>query len=428
MSRKRLVADRRSQVVAAAAVAAASVALLAVAPASTASPDLAQGGSAPRVGDTAPDHHWLVHSSDGQPGLLAPPVSSGLAGAASAMTLESYRVVPGLRYRHWLETDARGTVQAYLLRANLAKPGLSLQYAGLSHVSDRGVLTELLARDDAVAGVNADFFDISDTGAPLGVGVDEGRVLHGQRSGWITSFTVTGEAEAAIGATPVVPRIVGRPGIRLTDFNSPYIPPDGIGLYTPRWGTAPGQSVTDGAGFRHVRQVVVRHGQVVSNTRRVSTDTAITGKLLIGRGDGAIALARRLPVGTQLAFRVSVDRAPRVAVSGSKVLVAGGQVVATADTELHPRTAVGIDTDTGRVLLVVVDGRSESSSGYTLRQLADLMVQLGAEEALNLDGGGSSTMAAKRPSGGVEVVNSPSDGQPRRVPEGLELVYTPPAG
>jgi exopolysaccharide biosynthesis protein len=125
---------------------------------------------------------------------------------------------------------------------------------------------------------------------------------------------------------------------------------------------------------------------------------------------------------------VSTAGAPRVTVSGRQVLVADGDVTVTDDTELHPRTAVGIDTDTGKVLLVVVDGRSESSTGYTLVQLARLMVRLGAEEALNLDGGGSSTMAVTPPGGALTVANTPSDGQQRPVPEGLGLVFTPPAG
>jgi len=102
--------------------------------------------------------------------------------------------------------------------------------------------------------------------------------------------------------------------------------------------------------------------------------------------------------------------------------------VTTDDGELHPRTAIGIDSDTGKILLVVVDGRSEFSSGYTLVELAELMVQLGAEEALNLDGGGSSTMAVTPPGGALTVANAPSDGHQRPVPEGLGLVWSPPAG
>ena len=60
-------------------------------------------------------------------------------------------------------------------------------------------------------------------------------------------------------------------------------------------------------------------------------------------------------------------------------------------------------------------------------ELARLMSELGADEALNLDGGGSSTMVARKTNGKVRVLNSPSDGQPRAVPNGLEVFYTPPA-
>ncbi len=74
-------------------------------------------------------------------------------------------------------------------------------------------------------------------------------------------------------------------------------------------------------------------------------------------------------------------------------------------TALQPRTAVGY-TETGELLLVVVDGRQQASSGMTLLELADLFIGLGAVEALNLDGGGSSTLVAAgtlvtRPEGGT---------------------------
>ncbi len=96
--------------------------------------------------------------------------------------------------------------------------------------------------------------------------------------------------------------------------------------------------------------------------------------------------------------------------------------------ELHPRTAIGIDRDLRLLHLVVVDGRSESSSGQTLLQLANLLRSLGDDAALNLDGGGSSTMVAKDPAGLLGVRNSPSDGAQRAVPNGLGFRYTPPPG
>ena len=58
-------------------------------------------------------------------------------------------------------------------------------------------------------------------------------------------------------------------------------------------------------------------------------------------------------------------------------------------------------------------------------ELANLMASLGADDALNLDGGGSSTMIAPDPTGVIGVRNSPSDGFERHVANGLEVLYTP---
>ena len=69
----------------------------------------------------------------------------------------------------------------------------------------------------------------------------------------------------------------------------------------------------------------------------------------------------------------------------------------------HPRTAAGWTKD-GRLLLLVVDGRSKASRGATLAETAQLLLDHGAEEALNLDGGGSTTLWVA----GVRV-NQPSD-------------------
>lgn len=82
-----------------------------------------------------------------------------------------------------------------------------------------------------------------------------------------------------------------------------------------------------------------------------------------------------------------------------------------------PRTAVGITKD-NRVLMVVVDGRQSHSIGCTLLELAMLMQELGAKDAVNFDGGGSSEMVIHN-----QIINSPSDGGERRV--GTSLVILP---
>jgi uncharacterized protein YigE (DUF2233 family) len=101
------------------------------------------------------------------------------------------------------------------------------------------------------------------------------------------------------------------------------------------------------------------------------------------------------------------------AVSGRPLLVVdGAPAPALVDfldaTVRAPRTAVGVSRDGWMVYLVVVDGRQRDSRGLSLSELADLLIELGAFDALNLDGGGSSEMYVRGAGG---VVNVPSRGR-----------------
>lgn len=103
----------------------------------------------------------------------------------------------------------------------------------------------------------------------------------------------------------------------------------------------------------------------------------------------------------------------QMAVSGRPTLVRAGQLdtpqidMAVAANARQPRTAVGVSRDGKKVWLVVVDGRQMLSKGMTMYELGRLLIDLGAHRALNLDGGGSSTMFLKSRGG---VVSSPSGG------------------
>ncbi len=104
----------------------------------------------------------------------------------------------------------------------------------------------------------------------------------------------------------------------------------------------------------------------------------------------------------------------REAVGGGPSLITDGEVRVTTDEEVffgtsipkvHPRTACGYTAE-GKLILLVVDGRQELSRGVNLEELAHIMHRLGCVEALNLDGGGSSTLVVNgqlinRPTGGV---------------------------
>jgi hypothetical protein len=92
------------------------------------------------------------------------------------------------------------------------------------------------------------------------------------------------------------------------------------------------------------------------------------------------------------------------------------------DLQRHPRTNVGVTRD-GRVLMVTVDGRQPGySTGVSLSDAGRLMVSLGAVDAFNLDGGGSTVMAARTPqTSGFGIVNRPSDGRERRLTQALAV-------
>lgn len=86
----------------------------------------------------------------------------------------------------------------------------------------------------------------------------------------------------------------------------------------------------------------------------------------------------------------------------------------------HPRTAVGLSADGRTLILAVVDGRATSRIGMTCDELSALMAEMGASRAMNMDGGGSSTMWLS----GTGVVNVPSDGSQRVVGNHLAVYAT----
>lgn len=109
--------------------------------------------------------------------------------------------------------------------------------------------------------------------------------------------------------------------------------------------------------------------------------------------------------------------AVREAVAGGPVLVSRGAINVTADQEVffgtsipsvHPRTAAGYSVG-GDLILLVVDGHQDGSRGVDLQELAILMRNLGCIEALNLDGGGSSTLVVNG-----QLVNRPAGGTVER--------------
>jgi exopolysaccharide biosynthesis protein len=107
------------------------------------------------------------------------------------------------------------------------------------------------------------------------------------------------------------------------------------------------------------------------------------------------------------------------AVGGYHRLIKNTIPVNQTDVSIHPRTAVGF-TSNQTVYFLVADGRNASySNGLTLTQVAEIMKALEVKEAINLDGGGSSTFVVN--TNQLLVRNKPSDGTPRKVANGWAI-------
>jgi exopolysaccharide biosynthesis protein len=151
--------------------------------------------------------------------------------------------------------------------------------------------------------------------------------------------------------------------------------------------------------------------------------------VLLGREQGADALRTlRLgdPVDLDYHLSASVPVSFRFAIGGYPIL-RDGRPLADLDTvATAPRTAAGVGQDGHRMYLVVVDGRSERSGGATNAELSLLLARLGADDAVSLDSGGSSTLTVREPGEQTATVrNSPSDGGERSVANGIGVFALP---
>lgn len=122
-------------------------------------------------------------------------------------------------------------------------------------------------------------------------------------------------------------------------------------------------------------------------------------------------------------------------VASGPLLVQNGKTNMTINTKSSraiaktARTAVAMDKTGKKVFMVTVDVKKGSSAGMTLKEFADYLVTLGAYKAINLDGGGSTTMAARIPGNQyATLVNAPSGGSQRTVSAILEVISTAPTG
>ncbi len=114
---------------------------------------------------------------------------------------------------------------------------------------------------------------------------------------------------------------------------------------------------------------------------------------------------------------------------GNTLLVENGEVCEFTSniTGKNPRTAMGISPSGQTLVLVTIDGREADCAGFTQTDMANFMIALGCDKAINLDGGGSSTMVTVDRFTGLQTVQNSVSSQ-RRVSTALGVISTAPVG
>ena len=287
--------------------------------------------------------------------------------------------------------------------------------AGAAQSARAGVA---VSRGSVGGGINADFFTFTPPGVPIGPHVAAGRVIAGPGTRPALAFD-SGGAPFIGDFTARGYAVIGADSFPVAAWNQRRLP--GLALFDRAWG--PATDTATGA-----IEVLVIAG-VVAAVDTLTSGVAIPegGAVLVLSRDARADVRQRvasLQSGAPVRWAVTlVPFVPSEAVGGFPVLLrdsahAGNLDSAGAATFApvrHPRTAVGVAAAGRRLLLVTVDGRQlPYSDGMTLRELADFFLQLGVPAAMNLDGGGSTTMVVRDRGGALRIVNRPSDKEGER--------------
>jgi hypothetical protein len=386
---------------------------------------------------------------------------AALAGAAPAAAVQKgVRIAPGVTYEQFDIEAAMGVTHAHVLRVDLDHPRVRVDLLYPGAVASRAQVSRMADAQGAVAGVNGDFFNITETqhpgvevtGASVGPAIAAGRTLkaavpNGQRFGPALPPGTTTEDVFGVG-TDGVARLdrlaldgsvrTGEAQLPLGGLNQYALPVGSVGAFTSDWGSVSRVRATCGTDTDRAApcstdtyEVTVHDGKVVAAADTPGSGPIAAGTtVLVGREAGAQQL-RKLSTGEAVEVEhrlvAATDGAAyRLALGGYSVLTGGRPLPGLDDTTSAVRTAVGIADGGRRLLLLALDGAAAYRSGLTLAEVADTLRKLGSDDAFSLDGGGSSTLVARKTgASAVSVRNHPSGGAERAVPNGIGVFSGP---
>lgn len=344
-----------------------------------------------------------------------------------ALPNRSIAWAPGVRWRQQMVSSGRRSHPVVWLEVDLRQRGLSLQPITSSASTIAGIepLLRLAQQSRAIAAINGGFFNRNNK-LPLGAIRQEGRWLSGPilNRGAIAWDSQGNIQMGRLSLQEVLSTSSGQ-RFPITTLNSGYIQA-GFARYTPTWG--PYTPLSDNEILIFVEGDRVLRQQTAGKAGSGTVTIPANGYLLVARSNRTGAAA--LPAGTTLTLTnttnpSSFGQYPNI-MGGGPLLIQNSQIVLNAAGEQFnanftqgaaARSALG-QTANGTLLIVATHSGGETA-GPTLPEMAQIMRNLGAVNALNLDGGSSTTLYL-----GGQLLNKPPQSA-ARVHNGLGLFWTP---
>jgi hypothetical protein len=382
------------------------------------------------------------------PLAMLPPGTATAAVVAPYVSAGREPLTPAVDHDWGRMTTTAGSQMVHFVEVGTSNPSITFE-ASLSNnrVTDLERVSSQAANRTAeahrvIAAINGDVWagfsnDMED--APNGLYVERGELITAGTAGRPT-FGVGVDGRPMLGSPLVnVTLTTSTAGQYVINRVNQLRRPGEVVLYTPRFGSrtssaASGVDIVIGGLALPMRPSGAWTGTVVV-TREAAGGYAFDPTTIVITVPSTSPLVMLVP-GESVTLTTTVTagwESVQQAVGGREWIVRDGAVSisprpASAD-EIHPRSAIGIAAD-GRLILATVDGRETGvSAGVRLPELADLMLSRGAVSAINLDGGGSSTLVVRRAGAvGTTVVNRPSDGAERPVTNSIQVISSAPTG
>lgn len=380
--------------------------------------------------------HSIALALDGTEVETNAPVLTGSQPVTSGVRLLTY---------DWQLAD--GPARVRMMKIDLQNPNVQVEVIpGGGKITERATVSEMAERTGAVAAVNADFFSTQAEGAPIGPMVIAGELaaspsvlrelyalgITSERVAQIDSFSFSGRV-----ISPSSGQEFPLSGLNKATYweepTSEHSHANKLHLYNDIWG---GQTRGQDS-YTTPTELLIDQGKVVDISRGKYFAFAVPEGKLILRGHGTAAKfldGFQIGDSIDIDYTLSPDRDWSMIVGGHSLLVDQGKAVpyarySAALDGIRARSAAGVSEDGRTLYLVAVEGRTPNSAGLTLANLAAFLETQGVWRALNLDGGGSTTMVA-RPLGDWEAsqVFAPEQISERRVVNAIGVYSQAPTG